>query len=90
MRLKWKYVICGFALVALLLIFTNQCVRKGFVPCKACIVGKIVEKISSKICVEECVSGEMKCVGYKYYACGNYDADPCLEEAGKVGCMRPH
>jgi len=36
-------------------------------------------------CNDECSSGRTKCVGYKYYTCGNYDSDPCLEwSSGKI------
>ena len=37
------------------------------------------------VCTDECSPGDTKCVGYKYYTCGNYDSDPCLEwSSGKI------
>ena len=41
------------------------------------ITGKIVEK--TRNCADECSRGQTKCMEYKYYTCGDYDADPCVE-----------
>ncbi len=53
--------------------------------CNAC--GNPVAKYkSAPSCVDECSSGEKKCVGNQLFSCSNYDSDSCLEWGFKENC----
>ena len=65
---------------------TDSCLEfSGVTPCgpgESCSNG-----VCSLTCTDECADGERDCLGNAFRACGNYDADPCLDWSSPTSCL---